>query len=76
MISANVHDCPLCRRKNVPIWRALCRDCHSLVPYKFRADLLYAYRCRVTDPVRWQERLIEGRQWYLGLRIANEEEEE
>lgn len=69
VMPANEHDCPMCGRERVPIWRALCRNCFSITPWKFRAQFMHAYRVRIVDPVAWQEALIEGRQWYLGRRI-------
>lgn len=71
---ANVHDCPMCGRVKVPIWRALCNQCYSITPSKFRFEYSHAYRCRVVNPVAWQEQLIEGRQWYVGRNLRAEGE--
>jgi hypothetical protein len=43
-----------------------------MTPRKFRDDYSYAYRSRVLNPVRWQEMLIEGRQWFLGRNLKDE----
>ena len=72
MIPANEHVCPMCQRIVVPIWRALCGRCYSITPKKFRDDFSYAYRARVVNPTRWMEKLIEGRQWFIGRNLKDE----
>jgi hypothetical protein len=73
---ANRHMCPMCWRVQIPIWRALCSSCHSMVPWGFRMAFVTAYRRRVVDPVGWQEKCIQVRQWYLGRNIPDPEEGE
>lgn len=65
MIPANEHHCPVCGGATIPIWRAMCKGCFSLVPWKLRADLLHAYRNRVLDHRGYQELLIEARHWFV-----------
>lgn len=72
---SNEHDCPMCGRERVPIWRALCGPCFSILPWKFRAEYMHAYRCRIVDPIAWQEIVIYGRQWFIGRNTPVEREE-
>lgn len=73
---ANRHMCPMCWRATIPIWRALCSTCHSIVPWKFRIEFISAYRQRVVAPVAWQEKCIGARQWYLGRNLPDKREGE
>lgn len=73
MIPANEHPCPMCWQRFVPVWRPLCARCYAMTPKGFRDDYSYAYRARAVNPVRWQEKFAEGRQWYLGRNLKEEE---
>lgn len=65
VMPTNVHDCPMCAMQGVPVWRAVCGKCYSLLPAKVRSDYSRAYRSRVLDPASWQEMRITWRRWYL-----------
>ena len=76
VMPANQHQCPMCTWVWVPVWRAMCGRCFSILPWKFRIEYMHAYRVRVFHPVEWQEKQIEGRQWFLGRNIPDRRERE
>lgn len=59
------HECPMCARERVPVWRALCRNCYPILPWELRLAFQKAYRRRVFDRVEWDEMKIRGRLWYM-----------
>lgn len=59
------HECPMCGGEEVPVWRALCRNCFPVVPWELRIAFMRAYRRRVFEQVLWQEMKIRGRQWWM-----------
>lgn len=76
MMPSNMHECPMCYRGRIPIWRPLCTRCYSILPHIWRLNYSHAYRCRVVDPVAWQEKKVEGRQWFLGRNINDHQGDE
>ncbi len=58
------HNCPMCSRVDIPTYRALCRRCFDVIPWKPRATFLYAHRFRATKPEFYQETFIRVRELY------------
>jgi hypothetical protein len=58
-----MHRCLVCDLDLVPVYRAICVRCFPAVPWKLRADILQTYRCRVSRPKKYTEKLIELRLW-------------
>ena len=65
MNAADFHECRVCYQHSVPIWRAMCPRCFSLMPKSSRDTYAKAYRARVVEPREWQEMHIHWRQWFL-----------
>jgi hypothetical protein len=58
----------MCLLEEVPVWRALCRDCFPKVPWDLRIEFMRAYRRRAFEPVMWQETMARGRDWFMEQR--------
>lgn len=68
--------CPLCLIEHIPTYRAMCRFCFDMVPWKNRAELLHRWRRRIIDPAGYQEELAETRKWYINSRNRRERAED
>lgn len=76
MMPANQHLCPVCSLERIPVWRAMCKECFTIVPWELRADMLAAYRGRALRRVDFEEKVIEARQWYMRVQAHAKEGKE
>lgn len=60
------HGCLACNYVMVPVYRAFCEECFGRVPWKLRADVMDAYRKRLTRRAEFDERMAELRTYLRG----------
>ncbi len=56
--------CPMCNSNDIPVYRALCRHCFDVMPWRTRADFLAAWRLRAAMPMLYQEQYVRTKQIY------------
>jgi hypothetical protein len=67
------HECPVCVRSDVPMFRFCCNRCFRSMPILMRRHGVIAWRERITKPVSYAEAVAGIALWYRDYTVDHQE---